>query len=105
MLFIALSRSSLVRTLPPTTFRSMPLMALSPVPTSPPEADFCLAAAASSRSLADMRISSTSLSRSFSTNWPLDVFEPQLAESTCSTADDFPTSTSESLVWALLVVE
>lgn len=96
MPFMALSRSSLVSVLPPTTFRKRPLMALTPVPSSPLLAVDCEAAALSAS--ADARMSCTSSPRSLSTNLPL-VVEPQVEASTASTALERPVaSASESLV-------
>jgi hypothetical protein len=95
MPFIALSRSSLVSVLPPTTFLKRPPMALRPLPTSPPDAsDFAVGFLAS----ASARMECTSSPRSFSTNLPL-VLDPHVDESTSSSAVDRAAgSTSLSLV-------
>lgn len=89
--FIALSKSSLVKTLPPTTFLKSPPMALRPVPTSPVGASLFVVFLVS----ADARMECTSSPRSLSTNLPLEV-DPQVEASTSSTFPGRLTSPSPS---------
>ena len=101
MPFIALSKSSFVKTLPPTTFLNRPPMALRPDPTRPPD-DSVLAAAAAAAAFffasAFARMEWTSSPRSLSTNLPL-VLDPHVDASTSSTAPGRATnSASLSLV-------
>ncbi len=100
MPFIALSRSSFDKTLPPTTFLNRPPMALRPDPTRPPD-DSALAAAAAAAfffASAFARMEWTSSPKSLSTNLPL-VLEPHVEASTSSTAPGLGTnSASLSLV-------